>query len=212
MYGCMMTEYHGPSKKRRRIEKEDIDNDENDQCEDVYAPESFSGGCHSPTMAGKTVDMYRGKDVLYLLTFRNADEKAYIKFGRTQDVERRMRTHLMDYPDAKIWCIHECACSMFELENRFKTRMRHLGHLVELAIQGKRKLEILQGISPSDAEQILLSIKDELDITDQRKLAMHHINMQMLAYKTSVLRCLMNILAAPVSVSELKGILDKIFE
>jgi len=196
-----------PSRKRRRIEKEDAEIDDNDVCEDVHAPEPFSGGCHSPTMVGKTVDMFRGKDVLYLLTFRNYDDKFYIKFGRTQDVERRMRTHLLVYSDAQIWCIHECVCSMFELENRFKTRMRYMGHLVELTIQGKRKLEILQGISPEDAEQILLGMKDELESTDERKLTM-----QTLAYKSSVLRCLMNMLAAPVSISELKSILETIFK
>lgn len=202
-----------PSRKRRRVERETRDDEDafaEDDCENVYVPPSLSAGLQSPTMAGKTVDMFRGKDVLYLLTF-HTDDKTYIKFGRTQDVERRMRTHLVDYPEAQIWCIHDCACSMFDLENRFKTRMRHLGHLVELSMNGKRKVEILQNILPVDAEQVLLNLKEELESNDQRKLTMQHINMHALAYKASALWSLMNIIEAPLPFADLKTILGLLF-
>jgi len=207
------------SRKRRRVERDNTCDDEDDPCDDavdtVYVPVPFKGGLKSPTMMGKTVDMFRDKDVMYLLTFRKdaaaTAPEVYIKFGRTQDVERRMRTHLLDYPDAQVWCIHDCACSMFDLENRFKTRMRHLGHLVELEVNGKRKVEILQSIQPSDAEQVLLSIKEELESNDERRLMMQHIHMRTIAYKSSVLQCVKSLLDAPITVAELKTLIGMLF-
>lgn len=117
----------------------------------------------SPTMAGKTLDMFRGKQIVYLVRFV-LDGCEYLKFGCSREGEKRHMRHMASYPGAQIYCILETS-RMNVLENAFRARMRNMGHLVSLDLPNppRREKEILKGISAPDAERVLRSLWAEVE-------------------------------------------------
>lgn len=116
----------------------------------------------SPGMTGRDMHEFVCKDVCYLLTFMH-DDALHIKFGRTSDA------HMREIPGVQLWFMLETPQSK-RVEDELKKKMLYRGHLTEVTVKGKKQTEVLKGISPEEAEQILVSMQEACDNGDDDSL------------------------------------------
>ena len=107
-------------------------------------------------MAGKDLYDFAGKEVCYLLVFTH-DGTPYIKFGRTADPLTRMSDHMREIPGSAIFSMHETSQTK-RVEDDFRRKMRCKGYLTDLTVRDKRQAEVLKGLGPDEAEQVLCDI------------------------------------------------------
>jgi hypothetical protein len=122
----------------------------------------------SPSMAGQDMHAFVDKAVCYLLTFE-LDGAQYLKFGYTTDAHKRMTDHMREIPGVQLWYMLESAQAR-KIEDEFRKKMRYMGHLIELQVKSKKLTEIVNGISPEVAEQILLQLHDACNASDDERL------------------------------------------
>lgn len=145
----------------------------------------------SPTMAGMSLWDFRMKKVCYLLLFPTVSPNTIplIKFGKTDDPERRIKEHLRELPaGTTIYCIHECAENA-KAEGEFKSWGQLGGFLTQDA---RPHVEVLKGVDPVVAEQKLVSIIDSLK--DQTHTTDSMLRSQQLDIKQQALAMLTTIL------------------
>jgi hypothetical protein len=118
----------------------------------------------SPTMIGKDLHDYDGKEACYLLTFIQ-DNISYIKFGRSTNLHNRLTEHMREIPGMQIWFVLDTPHAR-KLEDMFKKKMKYKGHLQDVMVRGKKQTEILVGIGAQEAETILTQM---LEIRRNRK-------------------------------------------
>lgn len=122
----------------------------------------------SPHMVGRDLHDFQSKEVCYLLTFTH-DTTKYIKFGTTADACKRIVTHFRELPQMQIYFILESP-NPSELEYQFRRKMKYKGNLIELTVNGKRQTEILSGITPEQAEAMLMELHEKLYTSDDDSL------------------------------------------
>lgn len=112
----------------------------------------------SPSMRGRDMHDFLGKEVCYLLLFTQ-DDGQYMKFGYTSDVHKRMTEHMRELPSCQLYFMLDTPHAK-RVEDEFRKKMLYKGHLTDLVIKGKRQTEILCGICPEQAEQILVQLHE----------------------------------------------------
>jgi hypothetical protein len=119
----------------------------------------------SSTMVDMDLSCFKNKELVYLLIFE-CDGKIYIKFGRTTNIHNRMSGHFREIPGVQIYCLHESKDAQ-GVEGKFKEKMKYMGYLTEVIVNGKKQTEILHGITATEAEQFLVTInKEESNVPD----------------------------------------------
>lgn len=108
----------------------------------------------SPSMAGRDLHEFGGKEVCYLLVFTHEGAQ-YIKFGRTGDPFKRMTEHMREIPGCVMYSMHETPHTAKRIEDEFRKKMYYRGHMRELVVRGKKQTEVLAGIGPEEAEQVM---------------------------------------------------------
>lgn len=109
----------------------------------------------SPAMVGRTIDEFFNQNVVYLIIFTIAC-KQHIKFGETGNFEQRLKDHLRDFKDCNpiVWCVYETTQSL-KVEKDFKSKMKYSSLLSPMRINNIYQSEVITGIDPIDAENIL---------------------------------------------------------
>lgn len=117
----------------------------------------------SPTMIGKDLSYFKEKDLVYLLTFMH-ENKLHIKFGRTGNICVRMIDHFREIPGVQIYTLHETKNPQ-RVETQLKEKMKYMGLLIDIIVNGKKQTEIIHGITESEAEDILVKMIDDVEPT-----------------------------------------------
>ena len=118
----------------------------------------------APRLKEQTLDLFLCKKCVYLVPF-SWNGLQYIKYGKSDDIFSRITTHLKELPDAKVFSVVPSS-DIVGLENAFKMRMLSKGFLTEVTIKGKQATELLLGIHPEDADDILCELENERTADD----------------------------------------------
>jgi hypothetical protein len=122
----------------------------------------------SPSMSGKDMHDFAGKEVCYLLTFPLDTNKSYIKFGRTTNLHNRMTEHMREIPGMQIWFVLETPHAR-KLEDMFKKKMKYGGYLIDVVVKDKKQTEIITNITTEEAEDVLVSLHDAMIGSDDEE-------------------------------------------
>lgn len=170
----------------------------------------------SPSMQGKYLDEFIDKNVVYLVMFEY-NNITYIKFGISEKGLDRMKAHIKKYPNAKLYCMHE-ANHFTPVENSFKTTMECRGKLISAMINGVKSTELVANISPMEAEELLVSIVNKIEMGDYTRIrleeiALKRLQLEMEARKSETkIRMLTMLLERQCAMNDIKELMAMAFD
>lgn len=130
----------------------------------------------SPSMVNRYLDEFKQKRVVYLVVFEH-EGQVCLKFGKSEECLGRMDNHIDTFDQANLWCMFE-ANYLKRIEDAFKEKMRYRDKLIGIKLNGLTLKEIVTGIDPSEAEDVLRKCVDSIDQGDYTRIRLEEIGLE----------------------------------
>lgn len=152
----------------------------------------------APSMAGKYVNMFYNRQVVYLLVWQH-DGDAYIKVGWSDNFGQRMRDIAL--PGFKIWCVYATQEAR-RVELAFKQDFAAWNKVMKLG--GSTQTELFTGVCIEECEERLVQLVEEHGACDawqkQRATWEHERKMKELENSLELKRLELQILQAQLAL------------